>query len=140
MARGRRYRAWFATCEHRRLRVSTRRNYRYYMASHELKVARIGNSRGVRIPAATLARYQIGDSVVMEERADGILLRPPGPAAPRLSWEETAREMAAAAEDWSAWDATSGDGLTEIPWEPRRRPRVGEASPGYKTRAARKKR
>ena len=41
----------------------------------ELKVARIGNSRGVRI-LRTLARFHIGDSVVMEERADGILLRP----------------------------------------------------------------
>ena len=45
----------------------------------KLKVARIGNSRGVRQPAASLRRYRIGDSVVMEERSDGILLRPTGP-------------------------------------------------------------
>ena len=82
----------------------------------ELKVARIGNSRGVRLPAATLHRYQIGDSVVMEERIDGILLRPSGPATPRLSWEETAREMADAPEDWSNWDATLSDGLERLPW------------------------
>ena len=37
----------------------------------ELKVTRIGNSRGLIIPAATLERYRIGDSVVMEERTDG---------------------------------------------------------------------
>ncbi|MEX2154101.1 MAG: AbrB/MazE/SpoVT family DNA-binding domain-containing protein, partial [Gemmatimonadaceae bacterium] len=42
----------------------------------ELKVARVGNSRGIRIPAATLARYRIGEFVVMEERSEGILLRP----------------------------------------------------------------
>ena len=30
-----------------------------------LKLARIGNSRGVRLPAASLRRYRIGDSVVM---------------------------------------------------------------------------
>lgn len=87
----------------------------------ELKVARIGNSRGVRIPAATLERYRVGTSLVMEERSDGILLRPPGPANPKLSWEDTAGEMAAEAENWDAWDATAGDGLEETPWEPNAR-------------------
>lgn len=88
----------------------------------ELKVARIGNSRGVRLPAATLERYQIGERVVMEERSDGILLRPAADAPAKLSWAETAREMAAAAEDWSEWDATTADGLDAAPWElaPRR--------------------
>jgi len=70
----------------------------------ELKVARIGNSRGVRIPAETLARYRIEETVVMEERSDGILLRPHGITTPKLSWDETAREMSAHAEDWGAWE------------------------------------
>ena len=83
-----------------------------------LKVARIGNSRGVRIPAPTLARFRIGDSVVMEERADGILLRPRRAARPKLSWEDTARAMANEAENWSAWDEADADGLDQIPWEP----------------------
>ncbi len=94
----------------------------------ELKVARIGNSRGVRIPAATLARYQIDESVVMEERSDGILLRPHGASPAKLSWEETAHEMAAHAEDWSAWDNTLADGLGAIPWDARR---VAERGPKY---------
>ncbi len=47
----------------------------------------------------------------MEERSDGILLRPVAPAQPKLTWDETAREMAAAAEDWSEWDAVAADGL-----------------------------
>ena len=55
------------------------------MAPIELKVARIGNSRGVRLPAAALRRYGIGAAVVMEERSDGILLRRPGPAVEKLS-------------------------------------------------------
>jgi antitoxin MazE len=80
------------------------------MTARRLKVVRIGNSRGVRIPAETLERYRIDDSVVMEERSDGILLRPVGAMTPKLSWEETAREMAAALEDWSAWAATDADG------------------------------
>jgi antitoxin component of MazEF toxin-antitoxin module len=83
----------------------------------ELKVARIGNSRGIRLPARTLERYRIGSMVVMEERSDGILLRPAGPASPKLSWEETAREMAAQGGDWTAWETTVADGLREIPWE-----------------------
>ena len=79
-----------------------------------MKVARVGNSRGVRIPAETLKRYQIGDSVVMEERAEGILLRPRRAAAEKLSWEETANAIAAAAEDWSEWDVALGDGLESL--------------------------
>ncbi|MGH9143757.1 MAG: AbrB/MazE/SpoVT family DNA-binding domain-containing protein [Vicinamibacterales bacterium] len=86
------------------------------MATVELKVARIGNSRGVRLPAASLRRYRIGDAVLMEERSDGILLRPTGTAVEKLSWEDTAREMAASREDWSAWDATAADGLDSVPW------------------------
>ncbi len=91
------------------------------MEPTELKVARIGNSRGVRIPAKTLERYRIGDSVVMEERSDGILLRPASLALPKLSWEETAREMAAEQEDWSVWDVAAADGLEQVPWARRKR-------------------
>lgn len=61
----------------------------------ELKITRIGNSHGVRLPAATLKRYCIGAAVVMEERSDGILLRPTGPAVEKLSWEDTASAMPA---------------------------------------------
>jgi antitoxin component of MazEF toxin-antitoxin module len=101
------------------------------MTPVELKVTRIGNSRGVRIPAATLERYQVGESVVMEERSDGILLRPAGVAATKLSWAETAREMAAAAEDWTDWDTTTGDGLDTIPWSSPRPRRVAEPAKKY---------
>ena len=52
-----------------------------------LKMARIGNSRGGRILDSTFI--------------------------PKLSWKDTAREMAAAPEDWTDWDVTLGDGLSE---------------------------
>lgn len=97
----------------------------------ELKVARIGNSRGVRIPAATLKRYYIGDRVVMEERSEGILLRPRRSVGTKLSWEETASAMSAEAEDWSDWDTTLADGLDEIPWEPAGAKRVAESTRRY---------
>jgi antitoxin MazE len=80
----------------------------------EVKVVAIGNSRGVRLPKAVLARYAIGDAVLLEEREEGLLLR--SKADGRLSWEDTYRDMARAREDWSDLDATLGDGLDRDPW------------------------
>src|SRR5258708_8363150 len=60
-------------------------NYCYYMKPVHLKGARIGNSRGVRIPATTLERYHIGTSVGREELSHGILLRPGGHSSPNPS-------------------------------------------------------
>ena len=97
--------------------------YSEHMATIKLKVARIGNSRGVRLPASSLRRYRIGETVLMEERSEGILLRPNGPVREKLSWEETAREMAASQEDWSAWDAAAADGLDDLPWPSARKGR-----------------
>jgi antitoxin component of MazEF toxin-antitoxin module len=95
------------------------------MVTMKLKIARIGNSRGVRLPAASLRRYRIGETVVMEERSEGILLRPTGPTVEKLSWEDTAREMAASREDWSAWEAAVADGLDDVPWEVADKGRAG---------------
>jgi antitoxin component of MazEF toxin-antitoxin module len=107
------------------------------MKSVELKVARIGNSRGVRLPATTLERYHIGDSVVMEERSEGILLRPRRSAGPKLSWDDTALAMSAEAEDWGHWDATLSDGLDTIPWEPANAKRIAEAKRSYPAKVKR---
>jgi antitoxin component of MazEF toxin-antitoxin module len=98
------------------------------MAILKLKVARIGNSRGVRLPAASLRRYRIGETVVMEERSEGILLRSAGSPVEKLSWEETAHEMAASAEDWSDWDTTTPDGLDRLPWQRGRTRRKAQPS------------
>ena len=102
------------------------------MKVQELKVARIGNSRGVRLPASSLKRYAVGAELVMEERAEGILLRPKGPGVEKLSWEETAREMAGGGEDWSDWDALDGEGLDSVPWEDPKRGRIAERGARYK--------
>jgi len=104
------------------------------MATIKLKVARIGNSRGIRLPAASLRRYRIGEVVLMEERSDGILLRPTGPAVQKLSWDETAREMAASSEDWSEWDSAVSDGLEHVPWEARAQRAVEERPTRYGTK------
>jgi hypothetical protein len=76
----------------------------------------------------------------MEERSDGILLRPRGPTSAKLSWEDTAREMARHADDWSEWDATLADGLESIPWQSRAAKRVAEPRTGYAAKRRRRKR
>jgi len=98
------------------------------MQTTEVKIAKIGNSRGVRIPAEVLRRYAFTDTAIMVESVDGVLLRPMRQADAKLSWAETAQAMAAAAEDWSDWDALSADGLDDIPWKTTR---VAEKRPGY---------
>jgi antitoxin component of MazEF toxin-antitoxin module len=104
------------------------------MATVKLKVARIGNSRGVRLPAASLRRYRIGATVVMEERSEGILLRPTGPSVQKLSWDDTARAMAASCEDWNAWDTATADGLDDLPWRADRKRRVAETPTRYRAK------
>jgi hypothetical protein len=86
------------------------------MKTTELKLTRIGNSRGVRLPAPTLRKYGMRTTVLMQECSDGILLRPSRAEPEKLSWEDTARAMAAA-EGWSEWDAVAADGLDAVPWE-----------------------
>lgn len=96
------------------------------------QVPRIGNSRGVRIPAETLDRLGIGDSVTMEVREDGILLRPTGTGPAKLSWAQTAAAMAESGEDWMDWDSLS-DGLDSIAWaDTPSAKRVTERKPTYK--------
>ena len=107
-------------------------NYSNYMKAVELKITRIGNSKGVRVPAATLCRYGIGATIVMEERSDGILLRPAGLTSAKLSWEDTAREMALSGEDWSELDTATADGLEALPWNAGTAPRGAERNAGCK--------
>ncbi len=108
------------------------------MRTKEIKVARIGNSRGVRLPAESLRRYAVAEALIMEERAEGILLRPAGPAAHKLGWPETAREMAASPEDWREWAATDADGLESAPWSGGPRSKVAEKRAAYGPEAVRR--
>ncbi len=108
------------------------------MRTKQIKVARIGNSRGVRLPAESLKRYAVGAALIMEERAEGILLRPAGPAAAKLGWTDTAREMAGSGEDWVEWSVLDADGLSSVPWEGGRGGKVGEKRSAYSPARVRK--
>jgi antitoxin MazE len=56
-----------------------------------LSVVSIGNSKGIRIPKAILDKYQISNSVEVEMREDGLVLRPV--RKPREGWAEAFRQM-----------------------------------------------
>lgn len=86
------------------------------MKTVEISLARIGNSRGIRLPADLIRKHGFDAGIVIEDRGHEIVLRPKG-GKPKLSWEETAREISAANEDWSAWDDALADGLESIPWD-----------------------
>ncbi|MFH2115482.1 MAG: AbrB/MazE/SpoVT family DNA-binding domain-containing protein [Spirochaetota bacterium] len=79
------------------------------------RLVRIGNSRGIRLPANILKLYHLseGAELEVEERRDGILPRPVIETPPKLGWAEAYQEMAnEAAErlEWSEWDLVAGDG------------------------------
>lgn len=84
------------------------------MKTATLKVVRIGNSRGVRLPAPLLSHYRIKNHVSAEQRPEGILLK--SVQDDRLTWEETARAMAAeqSAEFADLEKATATDGLSTL--------------------------
>ncbi len=86
------------------------------MKNTELTVTRIGNSRGVRLPAEVLRRYQVGEILILEQRPDEIVLRPKRSRRKKLTWAETYRQMAQASEDWSDWEAQP-EGLVALPGE-----------------------
>ena len=85
------------------------------MKTLEISLAQIGNSRGIRLSANLIRKHGFERGLVLEDRGHEVALRPK--AGPRkLSWEETAREMAASSEDWSDWETTLADGLDQVPW------------------------
>jgi antitoxin MazE len=82
------------------------------------QIVRIGNSRGIRIPQKILGHYGVaeGQEIELEERRDGILLRPIDTTGTKISWEASYGEMVAEKEeavDWSAWETTVTDGIND---------------------------
>ena len=75
------------------------------------KLIAIGNSQGVRLPQKLINKYHLDGTLLLEELADGLLIRPAD--ADKLSWNETYKEMATSREDWSDFDVSITDGLEE---------------------------
>jgi antitoxin MazE len=74
------------------------------------KLVSIGNSKGVRIPRKLIEKYHLTDTIIIEEAGDGLFIKPET-TTPRLSWEDTFKEIAANDESWSDFEEIAGDGL-----------------------------
>jgi antitoxin MazE len=77
----------------------------------EIKIVPIGNSMGVRLPKTLLQKYGFTHSLVLEETAQGLLLRKK--QDDKLSWVDTYKAMANEGEDWNEYDHTLLDGLED---------------------------
>ncbi len=67
-------------------------------------VRKVGNSRGVLIPAALLAECQIQDAVELTVEAGRLVIAPV--RATRAGWAAAAAEIAARGEDEEVWPVT----------------------------------
>ena len=76
----------------------------------DIKLIPIGNSKGIRLPKEILQKYGFSESVVLEEKEDGVLIRKKDE---KLTWEETFKSMSEERENWNDFDVTLMDGLEE---------------------------
>ncbi|GIK58897.1 MAG: AbrB/MazE/SpoVT family DNA-binding domain-containing protein [Chloroflexi bacterium] len=68
----------------------------------EAKLIKIGNSQGIRLPKRIISKYGLGNSVLLEETENGILIV--AAKSEKLSWEDTYKAMANAEQDeWTDW-------------------------------------
>ena len=65
----------------------------------------------MRLPAELLKKYGFTKTIIVEERAGELVLRPKKET--KLSWEETAKQMATEHEDWNDLKTTVGNGLDD---------------------------
>lgn len=73
-----------------------------------VKLIKIGNSQGLRLPKWLISKYGFGKYILLEETPEGILLRPT--EENKLSWEDTYKAMAAEEQDeWNDWESVDVD-------------------------------
>jgi antitoxin MazE len=78
-----------------------------------LKLVKVGNSRGIRIPQALIQRYHFGDEVRITETSEGLILHAADEG--KLSLDDSLAEMARDREamaEAELWTCTLGDGLS----------------------------
>jgi antitoxin MazE len=96
--------------------VIGRRPGSYNVITMRTCIVRIGNSRGVRIPKAILARCRPGDPVELEPHPNRLLI---GPVRhPRQGWDDAFREVARHRDDALIdRDASAQTSRDETEWE-----------------------
>jgi antitoxin component of MazEF toxin-antitoxin module len=95
-------------------------HYVITMTQQILKLVKIGNSRGVRLPKELLDAYPTTSSFACSIDADGIKLKPikrAGPP-PHDQWPRLITEAMSIhgddAHEFREWDATLADGLDDV--------------------------
>lgn len=74
-------------------------------------IIRVGNSKGVRLPAQLLPHLE-STNVVLELVAEGILIRSVPPVPPLSEWDALlAKADTSLDSDFHEWDNTLSDGL-----------------------------
>ena len=81
----------------------------------DIKLIPIGNSKGVRIPKPLLQKYDLSNSLLLEETERGLLIRKKEDS--KLSWKDTYKAMADEKEDWNDFDTTLLDGVEDDDFE-----------------------
>ncbi len=81
------------------------------LRTRDVKLIPIGTSQGICIPKTLLDKYGLSNNLIIEETAQGILLR--NRQQDKLSWEDTFKAMAAENENWSDFDTVLLDGLED---------------------------
>ena len=74
------------------------------------KLVNIGNSKGLRLPKKLIEKYNLDETLILEEKNEGILIKADIPDN-KLSWEETYKEMAKEKEEWTDFDIVDADGI-----------------------------
>jgi len=78
-------------------------------------VVKIGNSKGIRIPAVILKECQIADKVEMEVQDGRIIIIPF--SKPRKNWSEQFKEMRKEGDDKLLIDANLDSDLEDWEWK-----------------------
>ena len=80
----------------------------------EVDVVRIGNSKGIRLPALVLKECNITDKVEMLVKDGQIIIMPV--ENPRNGWDEKFKEMNASGEDNLLIEDNLNEGLEDWEW------------------------
>ena len=83
----------------------------------EVNVVKVGNSKGIRIPAPLLKQLGIGERVILEVEGDALLVRPV--RAPRQGWVAAFGRMRRSGDDVLLMDDALDDDMLEA-WDEKR--------------------
>jgi antitoxin MazE len=85
------------------------------MSTVKIKVVRIGNSRGIRIPKVILDQCHINDEVELETKEDCLVIKSPHTA--REGWGSAFQKMHENQEDVLIMDDSITNEFDEEEWE-----------------------